>query len=127
MTKTELNAFRKVLECSQADLGNGNRNREALAIDASPDDLDRIQQAGERDWAMGTLERNSKRFQEVQGALRRITAGRFGICGGCEEDINLKRLAAVPWASLCIVCQEAADLEQNASGKEFDASLALAA
>ncbi len=57
MTKTELNAFRKVLENKQAEVGNGTRDREALAINTSPEELDRIQNASDRDWAMGNLER----------------------------------------------------------------------
>ena len=111
MTRTELNKFRNVLENIQTDLGSGIRNREALAIESSPDDLDRIQNASERDYAMSNLERNSSRLREAQAAIRRIGAGTFGVCTGCEEDISPKRLAAVPFASLCIVCQEAADRE----------------
>ena len=49
MTKTELNTFRRALESRQAELGNGNRNREALAIETSPDQLDRIQHASDRE------------------------------------------------------------------------------
>ncbi len=127
MTKNELNAFRKTLENSRKELGNGNRNREALAIETSPDDLDRIQHASERDYAMGNLERSSNRLREVQTALGRMDAGTFGICAGCEENINLKRLAAVPWTSFCIVCQELADRDQDTSQSETDPSLVLAA
>ena len=127
MTKIELNAFRRTLENRQAELGNRNGNREALAIETSPDELDRIQHASERDYAMSTLERNSDRLREARGALRRIEEGTFGICIGCEENINPKRLAAVPWASFCIVCQEAADQGQNTPLGEMDTSLAMAA
>jgi DnaK suppressor protein len=127
MTKIELNAFRRTLEKSQAELGNENRNREALAIETSPDDLDRIQHASERDYAMGNLERNSSRLREVRSALRRIHAGTFGICAGCEEPINLKRLTAVPWTSFCIACQEVADREQKTPRDEMDTPLGLAA
>ncbi len=35
MTKTELNAFRRALESRLTELGNGTRNREALAIETS--------------------------------------------------------------------------------------------
>ena len=56
---------------------------------------------------MNNLERNYNRLREVETALRRITAGTFGICVECEENINPKRLAAIPWASSCIACQEA--------------------
>ena len=127
MTKNEINAFRKTLENSRKELGNGNRNREALAIETSPDDLDRIQHASERDYAMGNLERSSNRLREVQAALGRMDAGTFGICAGCEENINLKRLAAVPWTSFCIVCQELADRDQDTSQSETDPSLVMAA
>ena len=127
MTKTELNAFRKALENRQAELGNANSNREALAMQPSPDELDRIQLASERDIAIGNLERDSSRLLEVRAALRRIDAGTFGICVGCEESITSKRLAAVPWAASCIVCQEAADLEQKAPWSEIETQQVMAA
>jgi DnaK suppressor protein len=43
----------------------------------------------------------------VRAALRRIRDGRFGVCEQCDEDIAPNRLTAIPWASLCIVCQDA--------------------
>jgi DnaK suppressor protein len=52
-----------------------------------------------------------------------MDAGSFGVCGRCEEEISLKRLAAVPWAPFCIVCQEAADLEGKSPTLEMDDSL----
>ena len=127
MTKTELNTLRRTLENIQTELGNGNWNREALAIETSPEELDRIQHASDRDFAMRNLERNSNRLREVRTALRRVHAGTFGICAGCEENINPKRLAAVPWALFCIVCQEAADRGQKALGSEIDTSFVMAA
>ena len=127
MTKTQVNAFRSALEARQSELGNGSRNREALAIETSPDEPDRIQDASDRDWAMGNLERNSNRFREVRAALRRVDAGTFGICVECEENINLKRLVAVPWAPLCIICQEASDREQKTPWEDIDTSLVMAA
>ena len=33
----------------------------------------------------------------------------YGLCLRCEEEINLKRLVAVPWAAYCLKCQETAD------------------
>jgi DnaK suppressor protein len=119
MTKLEINGFRRALENKLLEIGNGS-SREALAIETSPDELDRIQNANDRDYAMGNLERTSSRLSEVRAALRRISSGTFGICAGCEENINLKRLAAVPWASYCIACQEAADREKTTDRSEID-------
>ncbi len=124
MTKTELNKFRAMLKNKETEIVSGNRNREALAIETSPDELDRIQHASSRDSAMDNLERSSTRLREVRGALGRVNAGTFGICARCEEIISLKRLVAVPWASLCIVCQERADREQKAPRGEIVESLA---
>jgi DnaK suppressor protein len=107
-------------------LGNANSNREALALQPSPDELDRIQNASDRDMAIGNLERDSSRLLEVRAALRRIDAGTFGSCVECEVTINPKRLAAIPWASSCIVCQEALDREK-ALWSDIDTSLVMAA
>ncbi len=97
-----------------------------LEADASPDELDRIQQAAERDYAIGSLERKFSRLREVKAALRRLDDGTFGVCASCEEDITPKRLAAVPWAPFCIVCQEAADRERKSPTREIDESLLMA-
>ena len=111
MKKSELNGFRKALENMRSDLTSANGKRETLAICTSPEELDRIQDASNRDWSMCGLERNSNRLREVRDALGRVDNGAFGVCDRCEKDIGLKRLAAVPWTSLCIACQEAADRE----------------
>ena len=42
----------------------------------------------------------------VESALDRIRQGSFGQCISCGEDINTKRLEAVPWTRYCIACQE---------------------
>jgi DnaK suppressor protein len=99
----------------------GNRNRDDLAIDTSPDELDRIQHASERDHAIRSLENTANRLRDVRTALRRMDAGTFGICIGCDEIITPKRLAALPWASYCIICQEATDREQQTSRSEITA------
>ena len=127
MTKMELKVFRAILENRRAELEGRNRSRGALAIETSPDDLDRIQSSQEREFAIGDLDRNSTFMREVQGALSRMDAGTFGLCADCEETINPKRLAAIPWASFCIVCQESADREQKTAWSEIDSPLSMAA
>lgn len=126
MTKIELDALRSVLESRETDLRNGSGSREAFAIETSPDELDRIQHASDRDMAIDNLERDSRQLAEVRRALRRVNAGAFGFCTGCEEKISPKRLAAVPWASFCIVCQEALDREK-VPWSDIDTSLVVAA
>ena len=127
MKAVELDRFRKTLTARQAELSDGRRNREALAIETNADELDRIQHAQERDFAMEALDRESLRSREIRAALDRIDNGSFGICLNCEEEIAARRLAAVPWAALCIICQEVAERIVNDSHDQDDQSLPTAA
>ena len=55
---------------------------------------------------------NEQRFlNEIDGALKRIEEGVFGICEQCEKPIALKRLKVVPYARCCIKCQQG--MEKN--------------
>src|ERR1700724_4131961 len=106
MTKTELNKFREALEAKQTELAQFVRNRDGIAIEKSPDALDEVQNAAERELAIRNLDRESNMLRNVRGALHRIDEGTYGVCSHCEEDISPKRLNAVPWAAYCIQCQE---------------------
>ncbi len=48
-------------------------------------------------------------LQEVMDALDRVGSKDFGECSDCGEPVERKRLEAVPWASLCLACQEKAE------------------
>ena len=49
-----------------------------------------------------------RRLREVESALARIDRGAYGRCLGCGEPLFGDRLAALPWAGLCIDCQRKA-------------------
>ena len=109
MNRTDMEKYKAMLEARRAELSAGLRNREDIAIEKTPDALDEVQLAGERELAIRNLDRESNLLRNVKGALARIADGSYGVCLHCEEDIKLKRLDAVPWAKFCIRCQEAAD------------------
>src|SRR5580658_3101420 len=113
MTKSELNKYKSVLEAKQAELAHMIRNRDGIAIEKSPDALDEVQYATERELAIRSLDRDSNLLRNVRAALGRIDEGTFGVCLHCDEDISPKRLAALPWAAFCIHCQEIADRNQG--------------
>ena len=130
MTKTELNKFRNISGGqARTELEPFVRNREGIAIEKSPDALDEVQHAAERELAIRNLDRESNLLRNVRAALRRIEEGSFGVCLHCEEDISPKRLAAVPWTPFCIQCQEVADrnLESGEGAENFDEMLVGAA
>ena len=51
---------------------------------------------------------NNERFilALVDEALVRVRNGGFGLCAHCHEEIQQKRMEAVPWARHCIDCQQ---------------------
>jgi DnaK suppressor protein len=127
MNKTELEKYKAILEAKQIELSGGLRNRDEIAIEKTPDALDEVQLAGERELAIRNLDREANLLRNVRAALFRINDGSYGICGHCEEDIKPKRLDAVPWAAFCIRCQEAADRNEFSSIESLDDLLANAA
>jgi DnaK suppressor protein len=121
------NGFQEILERQEAELVHLLRKRDGIAIEKSPDQMDEIQYATERDLAIRNVDRESSLLRDVKDALRRIHDGTFGPCVECESAINPKRLAAVPWAARCIQCQEAADREGLEGTESVGESLVHAA
>ena len=109
MNRTEMNRYKAILESKAAELSAGLRNRDDIAIEKTPDAIDEVQLAGERELAIRNLDRESSLLRSVRSALGRIADGSYGTCLHCEEEIKPKRLDAVPWTKYCIRCQEAAD------------------
>jgi RNA polymerase-binding transcription factor len=112
MNRNELSRYKQMLEVKRRELLSGLRNRENIAIEKTPDALDEVQFAGERDLAILNLDREASLLQNVRNALARIADGSYGVCLNCDEQIKSKRLDAVPWTKYCISCQETADLHQ---------------
>ena len=124
MNKTELEKYKKILEAKREELARGLRNRDEIAIEKTPDALDEVQLAGERELAIRNLDRESNLLRQVRMALARLADGSYGTCLHCDEEIQPKRLDAVPWTRYCIRCQEAADRHEFESQESLDELLA---
>jgi DnaK suppressor protein len=115
-TPPEWAGVEEILKQKAAGLAQFLANRDGIAIEKSADQMDEIQYATERDLAIRNVDRDSTLLRQVKAALVRLQSGLFGNCTDCEEPISAKRLAAIPWASRCIQCQEVSDrdgLETN--------------
>jgi DnaK suppressor protein len=114
MKRAELTHFQNVLHEMLDCAVEASRSLDEIAIENAPDSIDRIQCATEREMAIRRIELDFSKVQSVRSALRRIAEGTYGTCFRCDEDIPVKRLKAVPWASYCVECQDSAD------GEKFD-------
>ena len=119
MRGSELERYRVALQSKKIELSTWLRSREGIVIEKTPDSLDEVQLAGERELAIRNLDRESKLLQSVRTALTRIEDGSYGVCLSCDAEINPRRLGAVPWAAFCVRCQEAAD-QQASDGDAVD-------
>lgn len=48
----------------------------------------------------------SRELAQIENALEQMREGRYGLCQGCEKPIPLARMQALPYAILCIECQQ---------------------
>ena len=59
--------------------------------------------------------RDLTELAQIEAALRRLDANRFGLCEDCAEPIAAQRLNAQPWASRCMACQTRVEKKQPRS------------
>ena len=112
MTDIEQRQFLSALRAKEEEVGAALRRRDGLDIQATADVFDQIQDALDRALVVQNLDRGSEILREVRQAEERIANGEYGSCLGCGQTINPKRLAALPWAALCLPCQEKEDVEK---------------
>jgi DnaK suppressor protein len=110
MSKTDFDLLKATLQTKLATIATGSDKRADIVIQQSPDAMDQTQFATERDLVVSLLNRDTQMSRRVKGALRRMEDGTYGTCLACEDPISVKRLQAVPWAELCLDCQERSDL-----------------
>jgi len=109
MTRTDRQKFQAILTAKHEEICRYAAGREGITIERTADALDETQSAAARELTTRGLEHQTKLLRNVRLALGRIADGSYGTCLECEDEISQKRLQALPWAALCITCQEHAD------------------
>ena len=110
MDKKKIDKFREQLEQRRTDLKkivarNEQDGREADVANAQ-DIADRAANSYTKEFLFHQSNSERQMLQLIEGALSRLREGAFGECVNCGNEINTKRLEAVPWTRYCIECQE---------------------
>jgi DnaK suppressor protein len=110
MERKKLEVFKKRLEDRQRELRH-IMNRTAqdgrdADLESAQDIADRAANSYNKEFLFSQSNNERQLLQMVDGALVRMREGTFGQCISCGEEINSKRLEAVPWTRHCIACQE---------------------
>ena len=110
MSKKLLEAYKRRLLEKKKDVTeayNKNKTYGRLTEDEGTQDLaDKASSAYTKEFLYSLSNTDREVLQKVDTALQRIHKGAYGTCIECEEEIEKKRLEAVPWASHCVRCQE---------------------
>jgi DnaK suppressor protein len=78
----------------------------ARRAEREPDAMDQATSGYEKESSLHKSNRELALLRMVESALSRIRDGSFGQCVSCHNEIDKKRLEAVPWTQYCIQCQE---------------------
>ena len=53
---------------------------------------------------------SSSNIDQIDSALGKLDAGNYGVCENCQEPIAAARLEFLPFAALCVECQQKKEL-----------------
>jgi DnaK suppressor protein len=110
MDKKRQETYKKKLQVKREDLVRNIARVEeegrAADVDTTVDLADKAANSYTKEFLFGQTSAERAFLQLIDESLKRIKAGDYGLCANCEEEINQKRLDAVPWAKYCINCQE---------------------
>lgn len=70
------------------------------------DEMDVARSTADVETHASLIERSEDRLRLIDQALVRIESGTYGTCAECGEDIPIERLKALPFAMLCVDCQQ---------------------
>jgi DnaK suppressor protein len=74
--------------------------------DPTVDLADKAANSYTKEFLFGQTSTDRNMLNLIDEALKRIRNNDFGTCVSCHEEMQQKRLEAVPWAKHCIACQE---------------------
>ena len=110
MDQRKTKAFKeRLLQKKQEILEAYNKNKsygKEADGEATQDVADKAANSYTKEFLFSLSNTERDMLHMVDEALLRIETRRFGVCASCDEEMNLKRLEAVPWARLCLSCQE---------------------
>ena len=111
MTPSDLDYFKKQLLQKRTELidivhKTENYGREMDVEVEAMDLADRASKSYTKEFMFSLSNLERQLIILVEEALVRIREGSYGECTHCGQAVGRRRLEAVPWALLCVRCQE---------------------
>ncbi len=118
MDKTSLKFFKDLLLKKKAELSKGIEHIAKDALKTSQRDAtgdlsgyslhmaDMATDNYDREFSLGLATNEQKILDRINEALEKLDDHTFGLCELCGKKISKVRLKAVPYAELCVPCQQ---------------------
>lgn len=101
--RDKLLARRETLVTTLTEADRSTRDRDA---EATQDPADVAANYYAKELSISMSDNDRRLLGMINEALGRIESSDYGECVNCGEDVSEKRLEAVPWARLCVKCQD---------------------
>ena len=110
MDKKKAELYKKRLHAKQEELQRlvlkSELDGRQIDEEVTQDIADKAANSYTKEFLFHQSDDNRRILQLVNEALERIKTGVYGLCVACQDEVQQKRLDAVPWARHCIECQE---------------------
>ena len=110
MDSKTLKNYRKRLVDQKTAISKGYDKTRSLGkqvdSDVYHDPVDKAANSYTKEFLFSLSNKERDEIQLIDDAIARLDEKRFGACVVCGENVDRKRLEAVPWAKHCLSCQE---------------------
>lgn len=118
MEKKDLKVFRELLLKKRTELTKGIEHIANDALKTSQKDAagdlsaysihmaDMATDNYDREFSLGLADNEQKLLHRIEAALEKMDNKTYGVCEVCSKKISKLRLKAVPFAEMCVPCQE---------------------
>lgn len=109
MKASEISLFKSFLLSQKGSILNKTqefKSSTVALIDGVTDEAETAARDSSMNMSIHLHERERSSLLQIERALSKIEEGTYGQCECCGEAIDVKRLKARPFATLCIDCME---------------------
>jgi DnaK suppressor protein len=115
LSRSEKNAYKKkLLEAKDQIIRKMSQTysqSKEVETDVAQDLADKAESSYTKEFLLSLTDSERQQLLQIDEALRALDKGTYGLCQNCGQPITKKRLEVLPWAVLCIDCQQKREQE----------------
>ncbi len=117
MNEKDLSSFKKTLMQKRMEfLNKTSKAQREIDTDLNTnvgDEIDAASQNSEKEMYFELVANDKITLDAISDAIAKVEKNTYGVCEGCNNNILLERLKAIPWTKYCIQCQEEVENQEK--------------